>query len=78
MFLVQIKDLPEYLKDPVLRNISISQLPVEMRQQLMHERKYIFHFYEVCTYLCQMGLLSFGKRAWREKEQVGTGLVAPV
>ncbi|KAI0233752.1 General transcription factor 3C polypeptide 1 [Lamellibrachia satsuma] len=66
----KIKDLSEYLKDPVLRNLCVNQLPVLMRQQLMHERKYIFHFYEVCTYLCQMGLLTFGKRAWREKEQI--------
>ena len=50
--------------------MTVSQLPSLMRQQLMIERKYIFTFFEICTCLCQMGLLSFGRREWKDKEQV--------
>lgn len=67
----QIKGLEDYLKDPVRRNIIISNLPAQMRQQLLHERKYIHVCHEVCSYLCQMGLLTFGKREYKVKEQVG-------
>ena len=68
---LQIKGLEDYLQDPVKRHIILSQLPARMRNQLLHERKYIFTFYEICTNLAQMGLLSFGKREYKVKEQVG-------
>ena len=54
-------------------NLPVTQLPTLMCQQLMHERKYIHQFCELCTSLCQMGLLSFGKREWKQKDQARRG-----
>lgn len=61
----------DYLNDPIKRNIPVCQLPSYIRQCLMYERKYIFCFYEINRLMAELGLLSFGIRELKEKEQVG-------
>ena len=68
--ILQVPGLEDYLKHEINCYYPISYLPTVMRQQLMHERKYIFAFNEVCTSLCLAGLLSFGRREWKDKQQV--------
>lgn len=66
----KINGLKEFLADPVKRYYPITYLPFKLTQQLLYARRYIFTFYEVCTLLCQMGLLSFGDQVLKEKDQV--------
>ncbi len=72
VFFFQIRDLELYLCDPVKRHLTISQIPALMRQQLIFSRRYVYALYEILEMLGGMGLLSFGKRGVKEKEQVMT------
>ena len=65
-----MKGLEEYLEDHVKSHLLIPQLPTEMRKQLLFDKRAIFAFFDICTWLCHMGLLSFGKRTEKNKELV--------
>ena len=56
----KIEDLSAYLQHPRKRHLLLRNLPKRMREQLLHDRKYVFAFHELCTRLCYMGLMSFG------------------
>jgi hypothetical protein len=72
----QIEGLEEILNDPIQCNLTMCQLPSVIRQQLMHERKYVFSFFAICENLCRFGLLSFGTKNFKVKSQVGPFLLA--
>ena len=66
----KVDSLEDFLKHPVRRYLPISQLPYELRQQLMIGRKYMHSTYDVLTNMCGMGLVSFGIRGLKVKEHV--------
>ena len=71
----KVEDLSAYLEHPKKRHLLLRHLPSRMRRQLLHGRKYIFSFHELCTRLCYMGLLSFGPhQVWWRKSFVSRGL----
>ncbi|OWF43564.1 general transcription factor 3C polypeptide 1-like [Mizuhopecten yessoensis] len=65
-----LQGLKEILDDPVKSLYPIVYLPYRLTQQLLFARKYIFAFHENCERLAYMGLLSFGTRLLKEKDQV--------
>ncbi|XP_033746067.1 general transcription factor 3C polypeptide 1-like [Pecten maximus] len=65
-----LQGLREILGDPVKSLYPIVYLPYRLTQQLLFARKYIFAFHESCERLAYMGLLAFGTRLLKEKDQV--------
>ncbi|XP_069101593.1 general transcription factor 3C polypeptide 1-like [Argopecten irradians] len=65
-----LQGLKEILEDPIKSLYPIVYLPYRLTQQLLYARKYIFSFHESCERLAYMGLLSFGTRLLKEKDQV--------
>lgn len=64
-----IAGLEETLKHPKKRLFPVIHLPFKLTQQLLHSKKYVHNFFELCAYLAEMGLLSFGREVLKEKEQ---------
>jgi len=62
--------MEEYLMDPSRRDTLFCNLPKEMKQGLMKNRKHITCVDELCHRLAELGILSIGKGEYRKKEQV--------
>ncbi|KAK3581289.1 hypothetical protein CHS0354_033022 [Potamilus streckersoni] len=65
-----IEGLLEMLAHPLVKYYPIMNLPFKLTQQLLHAKKYIYSFFEICVYMCEMGLLSFGPQLSKEKDKV--------
>ncbi|KAL3851900.1 hypothetical protein ACJMK2_015596, partial [Sinanodonta woodiana] len=65
-----IEGLLEMLAHPLVKYYPIMSLPFKIAQQLLHAKKYIYSFFEICVYMCEMGLLSFGPQLSKEKDKV--------
>ncbi|XP_039298172.1 general transcription factor 3C polypeptide 1-like isoform X2 [Nilaparvata lugens] len=59
-----------YLDHPVKRHILVKDLPVNVRNCLLHKRKYVFSIYEVATRLAYIGLVQLGPQNMKEKDHV--------
>uniref|UniRef100_UPI00358EB2B7 general transcription factor 3C polypeptide 1-like isoform X7 n=1 Tax=Myxine glutinosa TaxID=7769 RepID=UPI00358EB2B7 len=67
----KVDNLEEYLNHPFRRNTLIRFLPLEMRQKLLHKRKYLASVFESIQRLCYMGLLQFGPAdKYQERDQI--------
>uniref|UniRef100_A0A8C4RB76 General transcription factor 3C polypeptide 1 n=1 Tax=Eptatretus burgeri TaxID=7764 RepID=A0A8C4RB76_EPTBU len=67
----KVDNLEEYLNHPLRQNTLIRFLPLEMRQKLLHKRKYLASVFESIQRLCYMGLLQFGPTdKYQERDQI--------
>ncbi|XP_043567894.1 general transcription factor 3C polypeptide 1 isoform X2 [Chiloscyllium plagiosum] len=67
----KVENLDDYLKDPLLKQTLVRDLPQPTRQQLLYKRRYIFSIFESLQRLCYMGLLQFGPtEKFQEKDQI--------
>jgi general transcription factor 3C polypeptide 1 len=67
---IEVPNIEDYLGHPVRQHYLVRMLPVEMRQRLLYNRKYIFSVHEIATNLAFVGLLQFGPQKMKEKDQV--------
>ncbi|KAK4883978.1 hypothetical protein RN001_000249 [Aquatica leii] len=67
---IVIPDLPLYLEHPVKQYYLVKHLPSQIRNGLLHRRKYIYSVHETLCHLAYIGLLQFGPQKLREKDQV--------
>lgn len=65
-----IPGLEDYQKHPIKKYFLVKSLPPEVRNGLMHGRKYIFNMHEILLRLCYMGLIQFGPQKLKEKDQI--------
>ncbi|XP_078042663.1 general transcription factor 3C polypeptide 1 [Augochlora pura] len=65
-----IPDLDSYTNHPIRKHYLVRELPPEIRNPLLHGRKYIFNIHETMTRLCYIGLVQFGPQKLKEKDQV--------
>ncbi|XP_033321902.2 general transcription factor 3C polypeptide 1 [Megalopta genalis] len=65
-----IPDLDSYIHHPIRKHYLVRELPPEIRNPLLHGRKYIFNIHETMTRLCYIGLVQFGPQKLKEKDQV--------
>ncbi len=73
----QVTELEEFLAHPMLRNVLMCHLPTNLRRQLMYERRYILLFHALLEYLAALGLVTLGKREFKQKEMV-RGVSKPI
>lgn len=64
-----IPELIPLLNDPLKKHILLKNVPTEIRNACLHNRKCIFSIHEILCHLCYMGLLQFGVHKLKEKEQ---------
>jgi general transcription factor 3C polypeptide 1 len=65
-----IPDLESYLMHPIRRHYLVRDLPLSLRNVLITARRYIYSIHEVMQHLCYVGLVQFGPRRRKEKDQV--------
>ncbi|XP_011252958.2 general transcription factor 3C polypeptide 1 [Camponotus floridanus] len=65
-----IPELEHYLNHPIRKHYLVKNLPVTIRNTLLHARKYIFNIHETVTRLCYIGLVQFGPQRLKDKDQV--------
>lgn len=65
-----IPGLDYYTNHPIRKHYLIKDLPINIRNTLLHARKYIFDIHETVTRLCYIGLIQFGPQKFKEKDQV--------
>ncbi|XP_076652647.1 general transcription factor 3C polypeptide 1 [Halictus rubicundus] len=65
-----IPELDDYINHPIRKHYLVRELPLEIRNTLLYERKYIFNIHETVTRLCYIGLVQFGPQKLKEKDQV--------
>lgn len=65
-----IPGLDHYTNHPIRKHYLIKDLPINIRNTLLHARKYIFDIHETVTRLCYIGLIQFGPQKFKEKDQV--------
>ncbi|XP_018403119.1 PREDICTED: general transcription factor 3C polypeptide 1 [Cyphomyrmex costatus] len=65
-----IPDLDRYLNHPIRQHYLVKNLPVTIRNSLLHARKYIFNIHDTITRLCYLGLVQFGPQRLKDKDQV--------
>lgn len=64
-----IAGLKDYLNNPVRQHLLVKDLPADIRGELCKRRKYIFTICEQVTRLCWLGLIQFGDKKFRDKDQ---------
>ncbi|XP_025073362.1 LOW QUALITY PROTEIN: general transcription factor 3C polypeptide 1 [Pogonomyrmex barbatus] len=65
-----IPDLEHYLNHPIRKHYLVKNLPVAIRNTLLHARKYIFNIHDTITRLGYIGLVQFGPQRLKDKDQV--------
>ncbi|KAK2581360.1 hypothetical protein KPH14_008126 [Odynerus spinipes] len=65
-----ISGLEYYTNHPIRKYYLVKDLPINIRNTLLHARKYIFDIHETVTRLCYIGLIQFGPQKLKEKDQV--------
>ncbi|KAF2899021.1 hypothetical protein ILUMI_07153, partial [Ignelater luminosus] len=65
-----IPELPDYLVHPIKQFYLVKHLPLDIRNGLLLQRKYIFSIHESLQRLCYIGILQFGPQKLREKDQL--------
>ncbi|KAG5343225.1 TF3C1 factor, partial [Acromyrmex heyeri] len=65
-----IPDLDRYLSHPIRQHYLVKNLPVTIRNSLLHARKYIFNIHDTITRLGYLGLVQFGPQRLKDKDQV--------
>nr|XP_050861343.1 general transcription factor 3C polypeptide 1 [Vespula vulgaris] len=65
-----ISGLEYYTNHPIRKHYLVKDLPINIRNTLLHARKYIFDIHETMTRLCYIGLIQFGPQKLKEKDQV--------
>ncbi|XP_072745802.1 general transcription factor 3C polypeptide 1 [Anoplolepis gracilipes] len=65
-----IPELEHYLNHPIRKHYLVKNLPVTIRNTLLHARKYIFNIHDTVTRLCYIGLVQFGPQRLKDKDQV--------
>lgn len=65
-----IPELDHYLNHPIRKHYLVKNLPVTIRNTLLHARKYIFNIHDTVTRLCYIGLVQFGPQRLKDKDQV--------
>ncbi|KYN36248.1 General transcription factor 3C polypeptide 1 [Trachymyrmex septentrionalis] len=65
-----IPDLDRYLSHPIRQYYLVKNLPVTIRNSLLHARKYIFNIHDTITRLGYLGLVQFGPQRLKDKDQV--------
>ncbi|XP_011862964.1 PREDICTED: general transcription factor 3C polypeptide 1-like [Vollenhovia emeryi] len=66
----QIPELEHYLSHPIRKHYLVKNLPVTIRNTLLHARKYIFNIHDTITRLGYIGLVQFGPQRLKDKDQV--------
>lgn len=64
----KVEGLDIFLKDPIKQHYLLKDLPPEIRNALMYNRRYIFSICEIATKLSFMNLVSFGPQQSKEKD----------
>ncbi|GJQ73435.1 hypothetical protein Trydic_g13797 [Trypoxylus dichotomus] len=64
-----IPDLLSLLSDPIRKHVLLKNVPADIRNACLHNRRCIFSIHEILCQLCYMGLLQFGVQKLKEKEQ---------
>ncbi|XP_052781607.1 general transcription factor 3C polypeptide 1-like isoform X3 [Mya arenaria] len=64
-----IEGLLEILEHPERRLYPVMNLPFHIAQQLLHSRKYIQCFLDTCAYMAEMGILTFGREVFKDKDE---------
>ncbi|XP_026830371.1 general transcription factor 3C polypeptide 1 [Ooceraea biroi] len=65
-----IPELEYYLYHPIRKHYLIKNIPVTIRNTLLHARKYIFNIHDTVTRLAYIGLVQFGPQRLKDKDQV--------
>lgn len=66
-----IPDLEKkFLNHPIRKNYLIKELPSDIKDALMKNRRYVYVIFDILNLLCFMGLLQFGTQKFKEKDQV--------
>ncbi|XP_077271220.1 general transcription factor 3C polypeptide 1 isoform X1 [Temnothorax americanus] len=65
-----IPELELYLNHPIRKHYLVKNLPVTIRNTLLHARKYIFNIHDTITRLGYIGLVQFGPQRLKDKDQV--------
>ncbi|XP_011696801.1 PREDICTED: general transcription factor 3C polypeptide 1 isoform X2 [Wasmannia auropunctata] len=65
-----IPELEHYLNHPIRKYYLVKNLPVIIRNTLLHARKYIFNIHDTITRLGYIGLVQFGPQRLKDKDQV--------
>ena len=66
----QIKDLDEYLRDPLLRLCLVKDLPCSITRKLFEKRRYLFSLQTTANLMCALGLCVSCAQHNIEKEMV--------
>ncbi|XP_014483912.1 PREDICTED: general transcription factor 3C polypeptide 1 [Dinoponera quadriceps] len=65
-----IPELEHYLNHPIRRHYLVKNLPSEIRDALLHGRKYIYNIHGTMSKLGYIGLVQFGPQRLKDKDQV--------
>ncbi|KAG5885477.1 hypothetical protein JTB14_005068 [Gonioctena quinquepunctata] len=63
-------ELFEILRHPIKRFYLVKDLPETIRNVVLHKRKYLFNIHDTICRLAYCGLLQFGPKKYKEKDQI--------